>query len=107
MIKVKQIIYSYYNPSTDSIEVKFRISGDPETEMRECEFEISITKDYGYLIIDSESENFNFTYEEDTDEFIMGDENYEEVSIDKKELKNFLSEYYSENPDELPDLVSF
>jgi hypothetical protein len=109
MIKVKQIIDYYYNPSTDIIEVRFRISGDPETEMRESEFEISTTKDYGYLIIDSdsyESEDLNFDYEEETDELILND-NIDEFSVDKKELRNFLSEYYTENPSELPELTSF
>jgi hypothetical protein len=110
-MKIKEIIDYYYNPTSDSIEVSFRVAGDPETQMREAEFEISLTKDYGYLIIEKdsyESEDLYLSYEEDTDELFVGDrDDFEEVKIDKNELKNFLSEYYEENSEELPKLVPF
>jgi hypothetical protein len=110
-MKIKEIIDYYYNPSSDSIEVSFRVAGDPETQMREAEFEISLTKDYGYLIIESdsyESEDLYLSYEEDTDELFVGDrDDFQEIKIDKQELKNFLTEYYEENSDDLPKSVPF
>lgn len=111
-MKVKEIIDYYYAPSTETIEVSFRMKGDPETQMREAEFDLSVTKDYGYFILDSDipkTKGFFYEYSEDTDELIMGEDlDYnEDVKIDKSELKNFLSEYYSENSDGLPELVPF
>ena len=110
-MKVKEIIYYYYSPVTETIEVSFRIKGDPETQMREAEFDLSTTKDYGYFILDSdypESKEFIYEYEEDTDELVLGDEpDFNEIKIDKQELKNFLTEYYLDNEGKLPDLIPF
>ena len=110
-MKVKEIIDYYYCPVAETIEVSFRMKGDPETQMREAEFDLSTTKDYGYFILDSdypESKEFLFEYEEDTDELILDIEpDFNEIKIDKQELKNFLMEYYEENSDNLPDSISF
>lgn len=110
-MKVKEIIDFYYCPITETIEVSFRIKGDPETQMREAEFDLSTTKEYGYFILDSdysESEGLLYEYEEETDELLLGEEiDFNEVKIDKQELKNFLSEYYGNNEDSLPELVPF
>jgi hypothetical protein len=110
-MRVKEIIDYYYSPVTETIEVSFRMKGDPETQMRETEIDLSITKDYGYFILESdypESKEFLYEYEEDTDELVLGDEpDFNEIRIDKQELKNFLTEYYTNNEDSLPELVPF
>jgi hypothetical protein len=110
-MRVKEIIDYYYSPVTETIEVSFRMNGDPETQMRETEIDLSITKDYGYFILESdypESKEFLYEYEEDTDELVLGDEpDFNEIRIDKQELKNFLTEYYTNNEDSLPELVPF
>lgn len=110
-MRVKEIIDYYYSPVTETIEVSFRMKGDPETQMRETEIDLSITKDYGYFILESdypESKEFLYEYEEDTDELVLGEEpDFNEIRIDKQELKNFLTEYYTNNEDNLPELVPF
>jgi hypothetical protein len=110
-MRVKEIIDYYYSPVTETIEVSFRMNGDPETQMRETEIDLLITKDYGYFILESdypESKEFLYEYEEDTDELVLGDEpDFNEIRIDKQELKNFLTEYYTNNEDSLPELVPF
>lgn len=110
-MKVKEIIDCYYSPVTETIEVSFRMKGDPETQMREAEFDLLTTKDYGYFILDSdypESKEFLFEYEEDTDELVLGIEpDFNEIRVDKIELKNFLNEFYNDEETNLPDLVSF
>lgn len=110
-MKVKEIIDCYYSPVTETIEVIFRMKGDPETQMREAEFDLSTTKDYGYFILDSdypESKEFLFEYEEDTDELVLDIEpDFNEIRVDKIELKNFLNEFYNDEETNLPDLVSF
>ena len=42
-MKVKEIIDYYYSPVTETIEVSFRMKGDPETQMREAEFDLLVT----------------------------------------------------------------
>ena len=110
-MRVKEIIDYYYSPVTETIEVSFRMKGDPETQMRETEIDLSITKDQGYFILESdypESKEFLYEYEEDTDELVLGEEpDFNEIRIDKQELKNFLTEYYTNNEDNLPELVPF
>jgi hypothetical protein len=110
-MRVKEIIDYYYSPVTETIEVSFRMKGDPETQMRETEIDLSITKDYGYFILESdypESKEFLYEYEENTDELVLGEEpDFNEIRIDKQELKNFLTEYYTNNEDSLPELVPF
>ena len=110
-MRVKEIIDYYYSPVTETIEVSFRMKGDPETQMRETEIDLSITKDYGYFMLESdypESKEFLYEYEEDTDELVLGEEpDFNEIRIDKQELKNFLTEYYTNNEDNLPELVPF
>jgi len=110
-MRVKEIIDYYYNPTTETIEVSFRMKGDPETQMRETEIDLLLTKDYGYFILESdypESKEFLYEYEEETDELVLGDEpDFNEIRIDKQELKNFLTEYYTNNEDNLPELVPF
>jgi len=108
---VKELIDYYYNPTTETIEVSFRMKDDPETQMRESEFELSVIKDYGYFILDSdypESKEFLYEYEEETDELVLGDEaDFNEIRIDSQELRNFLTEYYEDNKNSLPELVPF
>jgi hypothetical protein len=111
-MKVKEIIDYYYAPATETIEVSFRMKGDPETQMREAEFDLSTTKDYGYYILDTdfpESKDYKYEYSEYTDDIVIGEDlDYDEdVKIDKSELRNFISEYYSNNEDSLPELVPF
>jgi hypothetical protein len=110
-MKVKEIIDYYYSPITETIEVSFRMKGDPETQMREAEFDLAVTKDYGYSILEMdypESKEFLYEYEEETDELVLGDEpDFNEVKIDKQELRNFLNEYYLEDEGKLPDLIPF
>ena len=76
-MKVKEIIDCYYGPTTESVEVSFRMKGDPETQMREAEFDLLIIKEYGYIILESdysESKEFLYEYEEDTDEIVFDNE---------------------------------
>jgi hypothetical protein len=110
-MRVKEIIDYYYSPVTETIEVSFRMKGDPETQMRETEIDLSITKDYGNFILESdypESKEFLYEYEENKYELVLGEEpDFNEIRIDKQELKNFLTEYYTNNEDSLPELVPF
>ena len=107
---IKEIVDYYYNSKTETVKVSFRVKGDSDEYIRECEFELSVAEDYGFLLLESnsfESEDFKYLYEEDTDEYIFEDELPDEDIIDEMELKLFLNEFYSTGSNQLPKTQIF
>ena len=103
---IKEIVEYYYNSKIDTVKVSFRLKEDSEEYIRETEFELSIAEDYGFLLLENksfESEDFNYQYEEDTDEYIFDEEIPTDEIIDEVELKLFLNEYYSDSSNNLPN----
>ena len=103
---IKEIVEYYYNSKIDTVKVSFRLKEDSEEYIRETEFELSIAEDYGFLLLENksfESEDFNYQYEEDTDEYIFDEEIPTDEISDEVELKLFLNEYYSDSSNNLPD----
>ena len=103
---IKEIVEYYYNSKIDTFKVSFRLKEDSEEYIRETEFELSIAEDYGFLLLENksfESEDFNYQYEEDTDEYIFDEEIPTDEIIDEVELKLFLNEYYSDSSNNLPN----
>ena len=102
---IKEIV-DYYNSKIDTVKVSFRLKEDSEEYIRETEFELSIAEDYGFLLLENksfESEDFNYQYEEDTDEYIFDEEIPTDEIIDEIELKLFLNEYYLDSGNDLPE----
>lgn len=107
---IKEIVDYYYNSKLDTVKVSFRIKGDSEEHIRETEFDLSVAEDYGFLLLENssfESEDFNYMYEEDTDEYIFDEEIPTDEMIDETELKLFLNEFYSNTENKLPDTQIF
>ena len=107
---IKEIVDYYYNSKIDTVKVSFRIKGDSEEYIRETEFDLSVAENYWFLLLENssfESEDFNYKYEEDTDEYIFEEEMPSEDIIDEIELKLFLNEFYSSDSNELPRLQLF
>lgn len=103
---IKEIVDYYYNSKIDTVKVSFRLKEDSEEYIRETEFELSIAEDYGFLLLENksfESEDFNYQYEEDTDEYIFDEEIPTDEIIDEIELKLFLNEYYLDSGNDLPE----
>lgn len=103
---IKEIVEYYYNSKIDTVKVSFRLKEDSEEYIRETEFELSIAEDYGFLLLENksfESEDFNYQYEEDTDEYIFEEEIPTDEIIDEIELKLFLNEYYLDSGNDLPE----
>lgn len=103
---IKEIVDYYYNSKIDTVKVSFRLKEDSEEYIRETEFELSIAEDYGFLLLENksfESEDFNYQYEEDTDEYIFEEEIPTDEIIDEIELKLFLNEYYLDSGNDLPE----
>lgn len=107
---IKEVVDYYYNSKINTVKVSFRVKGDSDEYIRETEFELSVAEDYGFLLLENssfESEDFNYQYEEDTDEYIFEEEIPTEEIIDEIELKLFLNEFYSDGENELPEIQIF
>lgn len=93
-MEIVEIISYYVNPGTHTLDVKFRLSDDSESEVRFDEIDLNEAEDFGYNLI---VEDFEF-YDED-EESISSDI---DEDIDEQELLSFLNEYYLIYPDRLP-----
>lgn len=93
-MEIIEIISYHVNNSDDTIEVKFRLSDDAESEIRVDEIPLSEADDFGFNLI---LEDFDFFNEdEENDNIIDANE------VDEDELLSFLNEYYMVYPDKLP-----
>lgn len=97
-MEVQELFSFYLNPTSNLLEVTFRLIGDEEDTIRTDKIEIQVAEDYGYTLapeLDSDFFDDDEDYEDDFDEF--------DVFLDEDEVINFLNEYYMVNPDLLPD----
>jgi len=99
--EVSEIISYYLNNDTNILEVSFRTSDDPDDVVRIDNIDFSLTEEYGFELIQDEYEFFNEDEEEDVDGELL------EVELDNDDLITFLNEYYSSNPESLPDAQIF
>jgi hypothetical protein len=93
-MEIIEIISYYVNNSSYTIEVKFRLSEDEESEIRVDEIPLSEADDFGFSLI---LEDFDF-FNDDEENNNIGEFN----DVDEDELLSFLNEYYMVYPDKLP-----
>lgn len=99
---VKEVLSCYVDQDTNVIELSFRLSDDNEDNIRTDNIDFDLTKEYGYQIT---PENLNFL---DYDSIQEGDDEDNKLSdLDYNELINFLTEYYTLNPESLPEAQLF
>jgi hypothetical protein len=96
-MEIVEIISYFVNDSTDTIEIKFRLNEDDESELRFDEIELREAKEFGYQLV-VEDLDF-FTDEDEEDE--LGD--FIDEGIDEDELLSFINEYYMIYPERLPE----
>jgi len=97
-MEVQELFSFYLNPSSNQLEVSFRLIEDEEDTVRTDKIEFQVAEDYGYQLAPELDEGFfddDEEYEEDFDEF--------DIYLDEDEVISFLNEYYMVNPDLLPD----
>lgn len=95
-MEVVEIVSYYLNDDTKILEVSFKMLNDEEDTVRNEKINYSIVEEYGYDLI---TESFDFFDEEDDDFF--GE--IEKTELDIDELTSFLNEYYTVNPEMIPD----
>jgi hypothetical protein len=96
-MEIVEIISYFVNDSTETIEIKFRLNDDDESEMRFDEIELREAKEFGYQLVVEDLDFFtDEDDEEDVDDFI-------DDGIDEDELLSFINEYYMIYPERLPE----
>jgi len=96
-MEIVEIISYFVNDSTDTIEIKFRLNEDDESELRFDEIELREAKEFGYQLV---VEDLDFFTDEDEEE---GLDDFIDEGIDEDELLSFINEYYMIYPERLPE----
>ena len=94
-MEIKEIVSYFMNSETGILEISFRTIEDHEEMIRNDEINYDVVEEYGFDLV---TESFDFF---DEDEFDYIDE--EKVELDQEELLIFLNEYYTINPQNLPE----
>lgn len=93
-MQVIEVISYYINHGSNTLDIKFRLNEDSESDIRIDEIDLNEIDDFGYNIILEEYDFYDET-EEDEDPSMNQD-------IDEEELLIFLNEYYTIYPDRVP-----
>lgn len=102
-MEIREIISFYINTANEVLEVDFRLIEDDDSQVRTDEIELSELQDFG-LEINHEHLDMMDDIMEDYED--LDDEDPVE-EIDRDELLSFLTEYYTVNPDKLPEASLF
>lgn len=100
-MEIVEILSYFINDSTDTIEIKFRLNEDDDSEIRFDEIDLREAKDFGYQLI---VEDFDFFTDDDDEDDIK---DFVDESIDEDELMAFINEYYMIYPERLPEKDSY
>ena len=103
-MEIREIISFYVNTTNEVLEVDFRLIEDDDSHVRTDKIELSELQDFG-LEINHEHLDMMDDIMEDYDDLDDEEEPIEE--LDRDELLSFLTEYYTVNPDKLPEASLF
>ena len=103
-MEIKEIISSFINENSNTLDVVFRTTEDSDEELRQDKIFIEDLDEFDYDFF-KKIKNDSFINE---DEFEYDyDEIYSENELDEDELLSFLNEYYLVNPSKLPQSEPF
>lgn len=95
-MEIKEIVSYFLNSESNLLEVSFRTIEDDDEELRVDNIDYNLVSEYGFEL---ETESFNFFDEEYEDDLLTG----EKIELDEDELISFLNEYYTVNPNSIPE----
>jgi hypothetical protein len=95
-MEIKEIVSYFMSNYNNIIEVSFRTIEDDDEMVRVDQIQYSIAEEYGFDLI---TETFDF-FDDDEEEIYVDED---KVELDEDELITFLNEYYTVNPDSLPE----
>lgn len=93
-MEIKEIVSYFMNSETGILDVSFRTIEDDDEMIRNDEISYTVVEEYGFDLV---TESFDF-FDDEEDDFIEE----EKVELDEEELLIFLNEYYTINPNSLP-----
>jgi hypothetical protein len=94
-MEIKDLISFFVDKEANILDVTFRLIDDTDEVIRQDQIDFDLTEEYGYQLLPEQLYVPNDDSEIDSDEF-------EEEEVDKTELINFLTEYYTINLNQLP-----
>lgn len=94
-MEIKEVISYFVNSDSNILEVSFRTIEDNEDVLRTDDIDYSLVTEYGFEL---ETISFDFLDEEFSEDL----EEEPKIELDEDELISFLNEYYTVNPDALP-----
>jgi hypothetical protein len=95
-MEIKEIVSYFMNPDSNILDVSFRTIEDDDEMLRTDSIEGTIIENYGFDLV---TESFDFF----DDEFENDEVQVEKIELDVDELITFLNEYYTINPNSLPE----
>jgi len=96
-MEIKEIVSYFLNVDSNILEVSFRTIEDTDEVLRTDSINYNIVEDYGFSL---ETESFDFFVDDDME---LNEIDEEKVELDEEELIIFLNEYYTINPQTLPE----
>lgn len=99
-MEIVEVLYYFVDDFTNTVDVEFRLSEDSEEDYRIDRINLDELTSFG-IHININEDNF---YEYDDEDFIEAEYSNEDIEIDESELLSFLNEYYTINPNRLPNI---
>ena len=91
-MEIKELTAFFVDKETNILDVTFRLIDDSDDIIRQDQIDYDLAEEYGYSIVPNHlSIPDDESIDNDIDEF-------EDIDVDKIELINFLTEYYTVNP---------
>lgn len=95
-MEIKEVISYFVNSDVNMLEVSFRTIEDNEDVLRTDNIDYNLVSEYGFEL---ETISFDFLDEDFSDDI----EEETKIELDEDQLISFLNEYYTVNPDSLPE----
>ncbi len=95
-MEIKDLTTFFVDKEANIIDVTFRLIGDSDDVIRQDQIDFDLTEEYGYSILP------DYLDIPDNEVDVEPEDDTEEDEVDKNELINFLTEYYTINANLLP-----
>jgi hypothetical protein len=99
-MEIKELITFFVDKEVNILDVTFRLIDDLDDTIRQCQIDYDLAEEYGYSLTNS------YLYFPDNENDLDMEE-FDENEVDKNELINFLTEYFTINPDQLPKTQNY
>jgi hypothetical protein len=99
-MEIKELITFFVDKEVNILDVTFRLIDDLDDTIRQCQIDYDLAEEYGYSLTNS------YLYFPDNENDLDMEE-FDENEVDKNELINFLTEYFTVNPDQLPKTQNY